>query len=305
MPPKAILAGGSGLIGRAVARKLITQGWDVVILTRSPQESEANGREVLWNGETGGAWTAELEGAAALVNFAGSSINCVFTLENSREILSSRLKAVQALGKAVAKCRRPPAVWVQCSASGYYGSVGLGLCFEDTPAGQDFLAEVCFQWEGALNALTLPFTRRVVLRLGVVLALQGGIYPSLARLTRRFLGGTAGSGQQGVPWIHVADAAEVFVQAIQRTDMAGPYNVCAPEPVTNADFMRALRHSLIRPWVPPAPAFVVKWVARNLMETDPILVLGGRSCAPSRLIEQGFPFAFPELALALSDLAKW
>jgi uncharacterized protein len=304
MTPKAILAGGSGLLGRALTKKLIKLGWDVVILTRSPDESSGV-REVMWNGETGGAWTAELEGAAALVNFAGRSLQCVFTLESSREILDSRVKAVRALGKAVAKCKNPPAVWVQCSATGYYGSNGLGLCYEDSPAGQDFLAEVCVQWEAAFNALELRATRRVILRLGVVLTLSGGIYPQLARLTRRFLGGTAGSGQQGVSWVHLEDALEVFVQAMQLTDMTGPYNVCAPEPVTNEDFMRTLRHSLIRPWVPRAPAFVVRWVAQKFMEVDPQLVLGGRSCSPSRLQEREFPFAFPELASALRDLAKW
>lgn len=304
MPPKAILAGGSGLLGRAVAKKLLNLGWEVVILSRSPQ-GETTGREVLWNGETGGAWTAELEGAAALVNFAGRSINCVFTLEHCREIMDSRINSVKALGKAVAKCKRPPAVWVQCSATGYYGSNGLGLCYEDTPAGQDFLAEVCVQWEAAYQAQELTSTRRVIARMGVVLDLNGGIYPALARITRRFLGGTAGSGQQGIPWIHCHDAVEFFVQAIQRGDMTGHYNVCAPEPVTNADFMRAMRHSLIRPWCPPAPAFIVKWVARQVMETDPQLVLGGRSASPSRLLQQDFPFEFPDLASALRDLAKW
>lgn len=304
MLPKAILAGGSGLVGRALARRLIKLGWDVVILTRSPQVETA-GREVYWNAESGGPWTAELEGAAALVNFAGRSINCVFTLENCREILASRLNAVNALGKAVTKCKNPPAVWVQCSAAGYYGGTGLGLCYEDTPAGRDFLAEVCIQWEAAVNALELAATRRVIMRLGVVLDLRGGAYPTLAKLTKLFLGGTAGRGQQGVPWIHHRDVTEAFVEAVQQPAMTGPYNICAPDPVTNADFMRALRYSLIRPWCPPAPAFVVKWVTRQLMETDPQLVLGGRSCSPSRLLESEFPFEFPDLRSALRDLAKW
>ncbi len=292
------------MLGRALAQKLVGLGWEVVILTRSPKEN-ATVREVLWNAESGGAWTEELEGAAALVNFSGRSLQCIFTLDNSREILDSRVNAVRALGKAVAKCKKPPAVWVQCSATGYYGSNGLGLCYEDAPAGQDFLAEVCVQWEAALNTLELAATRRVVLRLGVVLDTQGGIYPPLAKLTRRFLGGTAGSGEQGISWVHRSDALEIFLQAMQRTGMTGPYNVCAPEPVTNADFMRVLRHSLIRPWTPPAPALLIRWVARNVMEIDPQLILGGRSCSPARLQEIDFPFEFPELAGALRDLAKW
>ena len=304
MSPKAILAGGSGLLGRALARKLVALGWEVVILSRSPKDVPV-GREVLWNGENGGAWTAELEGAAALVNFAGRSINCVFTLDNSREILDSRVNAVRALGKAVAKCRKPPEVWVQCSATGYYGSNGFGLCDEESPVGKDFLAEVCSQMEAAFGALPLAATRRVVLRLGVVLDLEGGIYPALANLTRRFLGGTAGSGQQGISWVHRNDVAEVFAQAIRRPEMTGAYNLCSPDPVTNADFMGRLRHSMVRPWVPPAPAFLVKWVAREWLEVDPQLVLGGRACTPARLLEQGYAFEFPDLTLALADLAKW
>ena len=124
MSPKAILAGGSGLLGRALARKLLKLGWDVVILTRVPQV-ETTGREIAWNGETGGAWSAELEGAAALVNFAGRSINCVFTLENSHEIMDSRLKAVRALGKAMIKCKKKaglPAAVVGAFVGGEQGA---------------------------------------------------------------------------------------------------------------------------------------------------------------------------------------
>ncbi len=304
MAKKVILAGGRGLLGRALAQKLIQLGAEVIVLSRTPAE-EMGGREVFWNGESGGAWAAVLEGADALVNFSGRSINCVFTLENSQEILSSRLNAVRALGRAVAKCKQPPAVWVQCSATGYYGGTGLGLCDEDSPPGHDFLAQVCRQWEDAFKALELEQTRRVVLRLGVVLSQQGGAYPPLARLTRRFLGGAAGSGQQGFPWVHVDDVVEAFVQAIQRSDMAGAYNVCAPEPTTNGEFMRTLRQLLGRPWVPPAPAFAVKLIARHLLEIDPQLILQGRGCAPSRLLVQEFPFRFPYLASALRDLEKW
>jgi len=144
-----------------------------------------------------------------------------------------------------------------------------------------------------------------VLRLGVVLSLQGGAYPPLAVLARRFLGGMAGSGQQGFSWVHMDDAVEVFRQAIERTDLAGVYNVCGPEPATNADFMRVLRRSVGRPWAPRAPEFAVKWIARNVLLVDPQLILGGRSCAPARLQAQQFTFKFPDLDSALRDLAKW
>jgi uncharacterized protein (TIGR01777 family) len=304
MASKAVLAGGSGLLGRALAGKLARLGWEVVILSRSPREG-APVREVMWNGETGGAWAAELDGATALVNFAGRSLQCVFTLENTHEILMSRVNAVRALGRAVAKCRQPPAVWVQCSALGYYGISGLGLCDEDSPPGADFLGMVCRHWEEAFGALELDATRRVVLRLGPVLSRAGGAYPPLAQLARRFFGGVAGSGQQGFSWVHENDAVAAMMQALQQADFTGAYNVCAPEPVTNVDFMRGLRRSLGRPWAPAAPAFVVRLVARHLMAIDPQLILAGRACAPTRLLAHGFQFEFPELTGALRDLAKW
>ena len=303
MGKKVILAGGTGLLGSALAHKLVKLGAEVVVLSRSPRE-EAIGRELLWNGEGGGAWTAELEGATALVNFSGRNLNCVFTLENSRELLDSRVNAVVALGKAVAKCKQPPAVWVQCSASGYYGNNCLELCDEESPPGEDFLAQICRQWESALGTLDLKQTRRVVLRLGVVLSRNGGAYPPLARLTRSFVGGAAGSGQQGLSWVHVDDVVEAFLQAIRRAELTGAYNVCAPEPATNAEFMEALRRSLHRPWAPPAPAFAVKLIARHLMDTDPQLILNGCACAPTRLLEQGFVFQYPDLASALRNLAQ-
>ena len=312
MSQKAILAGGSGLLGRALARRLAAAGWEVVILTRDPDTCHLIGdvgggagsvRAVYWDGEKGGKWTVELEGAAALVNLAGRSVNCVFTLENSREILESRLNAVQALGKALAKCKQPPAVWVQASAVGLYGTMGYGLCDESTPPARDFLAEVCRQWEGAARAACPAETRQVVLRLGVVLDRNGGAYPTLARLVRRWLGGTAGSGTQGFSWVHSNDVMLAFQQAITRAEMAGAYNVCAPRPVTNAVLMTALRHALRRPWVPAAPAFVVRWAAVKLMKMDPTLVLGGRPCTPQRLLAGGFHFEFPELDAALRDLA--
>lgn len=302
MANKVILAGGSGLIGRALARTLHAQGWEPVILTRSPAEGTTI-REVAWNGETGGAWTTELADATALVNLTGSSINCVHTLENSREILESRLNAVHALGKALTKQKHAPAVWVQASAVGYYGRRGASVCDEQTPPGQDFLAEVCRQWEEAFRAACPGATRAVVLRLGVVLDRRGGAYPTLAQLTRRFLGGTAGSGEQGFSWVHGSDVTQAFQQAITRSEFTGAYNVCAPHPTTNRELMAALRRTLHRPWVPPAPTFVVRLAATHLMQTDPSLVLDGRRCVPARLQAQGFRFEFSELEGALRNLA--
>ncbi|AOS44020.1 Epimerase family protein [Lacunisphaera limnophila] len=298
---KIVLAGGSGFLGQALGRRLAAEGWEVVVLSRQPRD-DAPLREVAWNAETGGAWAAELEGAAAVVNFAGRSINCVHTLENSREILESRRLAVQALGKGWARAKNPPPVWIQCSATGYYGNAGDRFCDETLASGPGFLAEVCRQWEEAFAAVELPGVRRVVLRLGVVLDAEHGALPPLAQLVRRFLGGSAGSGRQFLSWVHRDDVVAAFVAVLTRPELSGVFNLCAPGPVSNAEFMRTLRRVLGRPWSPPAPEFAIRLAAGPLLGVDPNLALHGQRCAPQRLLAAGFQVAQPRLEPALREL---
>lgn len=298
---KVILAGGRGFLGQALGRALAAAGEEVVVLSRDPRDG-APFREVLWNGETGGAWAAELEGAAALVNLAGRSINCVHSLENSREILESRLNAVKALNRGYARAKHPPPVWVQCSATGFYGNAGDRFCEEALPSGPGFLAEVCRQAEEAFAALDLPGVRRVVLRLGPVLDTQTGPFPPLLGLARKFLGGAAGSGRQFLSWIHRDDAVAAFVAAVTRPELSGVYNLCAPGAVTNAEFMRELRAAVGRPWCPPAPEFVVRFVAAHHFHTDGNLALHGQRCTPQKLLATGFKFAHPAVGAAIRHL---
>ncbi len=304
---KVILAGGSGFLGRALSRALAAAGWEVVVLTRDtdrvpPADDLPALRAVMWNGETGGAWATEFEGAAALVNLAGRSINCVHSLENSREILESRLNAVKALNKGYARAKNPPPVWVQCSATGYYGNAGDRFCEEPLPPGPGFLAEVCRQWEQAFAALDLPDVRRVVLRLGPVLDPKTSPFPAMLGLTKKFLGGAAGSGRQFLSWVHRDDAVAAFEAALSNAGMSGAYNVCAPGAVTNTEFMRELRAAVGRPWVPPAPEFVVRFVAEHHFYTDGNLVLHGQRATPQKLLATGFKFKHPALNGALRDL---
>lgn len=304
---KVILAGGSGFLGRALGRALSAGGWEVVVLTRdtdrvAPSDETPALRGVMWNGETGGAWAAELEGAAALVNLAGRSINCVHSLENSREILESRLNAVKALAKGYARAKHPPRVWVQCSATGFYGNAGDRFCDESLAPGPGFLAEVCRQWEEAFAAVELPDVRRVVLRLGPVLDQKTGPFPAMLGLTRKFLGGAAGSGRQFMSWIHRDDAVAAFAAAVNRPELSGVYNLCAPGVVTNAEFMRELRAAVGRPWVPPAPEFIVRFMAEHHFHTDGNLALHGQRCTPQKLLATGFKFAHPAVGGAIRDL---
>ncbi|MFI5335693.1 MAG: NAD-dependent epimerase/dehydratase family protein, partial [Opitutales bacterium] len=188
MLKKVILAGGSGFLGQALGRRLRERGHEVVVLTRSNPRRRGDGiREVRWNPEASGpsnpigdkseeSWEQELEEAMAVVNLAGRSVDCVHTEENRRAILQTRLDAVQSLGRAFAACARPPAAWVQASATGYYGNVEKGRCAEETPVGSDHLAQVCRQCEEAFARACPAAVRPVVLRIGVVLGRKGGAF---------------------------------------------------------------------------------------------------------------------------------
>jgi len=301
-PKRIVITGGSGFIGRALTKEFLARGFEMIVLTRSPRQREGV-REAGWDGEHAGEWISLLEGAEAVIVLAGKNINCPHTPENLRGIASSRVNSVQAIAAAIEKLNPPPRVWAQASAAGFYGDTGGAACDEGAPAGHDALAKICVQWEAALRAADLPRTRKVFLRLGLVLGRDGGALPVLSKMTRWFLGGAAGSGRQYVSWIHLADLARMFVAAVENETLSGTFNAVAPQAVTNAEFMRALRRTLHRPWSPPAPAIAVKLGAR-LMGSEGSLALVSQRCVPRRFLDAGFQFQFADLAAALNDLRR-
>jgi uncharacterized protein len=242
-----------------------------------------------------------MDGAEAVVNLTGKSVNCRYTPDNRREIIASRVDSVRAIGQAIRACQRPPSAWVQAASLAIYGDPGPRVCDETAPAGEGFNAEVCMLWEQAFEAVPLPDTRKTVLRIGFVLGERGGVLEPLIRLTRLFLGGAAGSGKQYISWLHVEDLNRIFEWSIERRELEGVFNATGPSPVTNAAFMHALRSALHRPWSPPVPALAVHIGAR-LMGSEGGLVLEGRRCVPARLIENGFTFKHTELNAALRSL---
>jgi uncharacterized protein (TIGR01777 family) len=299
---RIILAGGSGFIGQALGQVLLKSGYSVTILTRSPRARSDGIVEVRWDGKTPGAWVESLDGAEAIVNLAGRNINCPHTPANLADITASRVDSVAAITAALPRLSRPPRSWVQASAVGFYGDTGDRICNESSPAGTGNLADICRHWEGALPASPVPNLRKVVLRIGFVLGRQGGALPVLSKITKLFLGGAVGSGRQYMSWIHLADLIQMFVAAIEEP-LSGVYNAVAPEPVTNANFMRELRRVLHRPWSPPAPEFAVRLGSR-LMNSEATLALMSARCVPQRFVERGFKFEFPSLEAALKDLCQ-
>jgi uncharacterized protein len=298
---RIILAGGSGFVGQKLAPILVAKGYAVAVLGRSATHRKGDVEYLQWDGKTIGDWASALEGAEAVVNLTGKNINCRHTPENRREIIRSRIDSVRVLGEAIANCTTPPKVFVQASGVGYYGDTGGQVVDEGAPPGSDFPAEVCRQWEGAFNALELPATRQVVLRLGIVLGRDGGALPVLEKLTRWFLGGAVGNGRQFLSWIHLTDLIQMFVSAIEQPELAGVFNATATAAVTNREFMRELRHALHRPWSPPVPAPFVR-AGAWLMGSEGGLALLSSRCAPRRFLKHGFQFQFPALREAFVNL---
>ncbi len=300
-PSRIVIAGGSGFIGSALSAHFRKKGDDVVVLTRTARARDDGVREVAWNGRSFGPWAKELDGATAVINLTGKSVNCRHTDKNRREIIASRVVSVRAIANAIGASATPPLVWVQAGAVGIYGDAGDALCDESAPHGSDFMADVCEQWEAAFRAALTPTTRRVVLRFGVVLGRDGGALPMLASLARWGLGGTVGSGRQYISWIHLNDLIAIVGRALDDATLTGPYNACNHVPETNASFMKRLRSVVHRPWSPPVPAFAVG-IGSYIIGTEPSIALHGQRCVPRRLDEVGFEFAHENLDESLKGL---
>lgn len=300
---RVILAGGSGFLGHALANALTDQGYEVTVLTRSPSSQPGPIQQIKWDGKTLGDWAKCLEGARAVVNLTGKSVNCRYTPENRLEIIQSRVDSVTVVDEAILQCAQPPQALIQAGSLAIYGDAQDRWCDETTPPGQGFPAETCLLWEQAFHAARTPGTRRVVLRIGFALGKDGGALGVLAKLTKWFLGGTVGNGRQYISWIHGSDLNQMFLSSIEREDIEGAFNATGPAPVPNAEFMQELRRALGRPWSPPAPVWAVK-VGSRLMSTESSLALTGRRCVPRRFTEKGFEFTFPQLDEALADLFR-
>lgn len=298
---KVVLSGATGLIGTPLADALAVAGHEIVLLVRREKRDVAH-RQVLWEGKALGPWQSELEGAKAVYNLAGRSVNCKWTPENRRQILDSRVESTTAIGDAIAACRTPPEVWVNASATGFYGSRGDEVLDEGSSSGEGFLAEVCRKWEGAMFEHPAQIRAKVALRTGFVLAHGGGAFPILRGLASFFLGGPAGTGDQWYSPIHIEDLVRLYVAAMEGS-YDGAVNAVMPKPERNREFMLVLRHQLGRPFGLPAPA----WGVRLLGETigpDASLALDSTRVVPKEALEAGFGFKYPEIDSAFGALLR-
>ncbi len=302
---KIVIAGGSGFLGLSLARRLSGDGYEVVLLSRNAPPSAPEYRHTPWDARSPeDAWVSELNGAVALVNLAGRTVDCIKTPEHRDEILRSRVESTRALGRAVRAVDAPPPVWVQMSTAHIHGDPPELVCDEESAIGEGLAPLVGRAWEDEFASAVLPEMRGVVLRTSFVLGKGGGAFPKLRALARFGLGGRAGHGRQGISWLHESDMNGIFVRALTDESMRGVFMATAPNPVSNAEFMRELRRTVGMPIGLPAPAPMVRLGARFVMRSDPELVLLRRYCVPTRLKELGFEFEFEELRAALNDLCE-
>lgn len=297
---RVVVAGGTGLVGRALVRSLLDQGVRVQVLTRSPQTLR------LPAGASAHGWadlSSLLEGADAVINLAGEGIaDGRWTASRKRALLRSRVDATTQLVGAMGHCDQPPKALVNASATGFYVSSSEAPVDEGAAAGSGFLAEVCQAWEESAMAATALGVRVAILRMSVVLASEGGALPKMALPLRWCLGCKLGTGRQGLSWIHLDDLVAMLVEAARNAAWQGAFNATAPEPLSNEAFTRLLARQLRRPLL-PVPGFLTTLATKLLLgEMAEALLLQGAFVLPKRALDLGFRFRFPTAQSALADL---
>ena len=305
---KVVIAGGGGFLGSPLAWAWAEEEHDVRVLTRSlapgqAQHESGTGRpgitRVGWDPDgTAGQLARELDGASAVVNLAGTSIaGARWTAARKKAIRDSRIRATQSLVAAFAESSSS-ATFISASGVGYYGDRGSEVLTETSTPGTDFLAQICTEWEAEARRAEQRGVRVVLLRTGVVLEKGGGALPQMMRPFRFFVGGPLAGGRQYLSWVHRHDWTEMVRWIVETPQVAGPVNVTAPHPVTNAEFSRALGRALRRPSLAPLPAVALKAV---LGEMDSALLASQRAL-PTRAQSAVYHFLYPEIDIAFRGI---
>ena len=301
-----VIFGANGFLGRYLSRHFALQGREVVAVARHRDGWSGDGMFLEWDGVAAGPWTLALEGAEAVINLTGRSVNCRYTARNRSEILDSRVRATRAIGQAITQCKTPPKVWLNASTATWYRHA------EDRPQddwlgepGDGFSCEVARAWEEEFFAAMVPAeTRKLAVRLGMVLANEPAtVFDVFGRLAAAGLGGAMGSGRQRVSWIHMEDFLRAVDFLISDPFLSGVVNVTAPECPTNRQWMRSFRQVTGLPLGLPMARWMLEIGAR-LLETETELVLKSRWVAARRLHDAGINWRFESAAAAIADLLQ-
>lgn len=301
---RLVIAGGNGFLGEVLIRYLSSFFNEIVVLSRHRVGVDQRGiRYVRWDGIRVGPWTHIVDGADLLINLAGKSVNCRYTKANKKEILESRLRSTLALGAAVIAADHPPKCWINASSATIYeDSRERPQTEENGTIGDDFSMTVCKEWERTFAEIPVPATRKVVMRIGLVLGKDGGAFHELQKIVRKGLGGKSGNGQQRMSWIHEEDFAALVRVAFEE-EWEGTFNITAPDHPTNAEFMAALRKQEQVSFGLPAPDWLLAFGAL-IMGTETELLLKSRFGYPERVLQKGYRFHYPRHAEALKTLVR-
>jgi len=300
---RIIITGGSGYLGNALTRMLTHAGHEVIVLARKPERQThlpEGARAARWDGATADGWSDLADGAHAIINMAGGTIaRPHWTPAYRRMLMESRVNAGRAVVAAVGAARNKPALLVQMSGINYYGDTADREADESTPAGSDYFARICVEWERATAPVEALGVRRVTLRTSPVYGKNGGIYPLVALPFRLFIGGSLGHGKQYAPWIHLTDWLNAVQFLMDDPSAHGAYNLTAPDPLTQGASARVFGKILRRPSFMSAPAFALRLA---LGEIADLILLTGQRAQPKRLLDAGFQFRFPTLEAALREI---
>ncbi len=295
---RVLIAGGSGFLGTALRTSLVEDHHDVFILTRRPSKGPS---ELHWDGRTTDGWGDRINEMDAVVNLTGFGLeHWPWTRRQKQKFFDSRVLPGLALASAIQSASLPPRVFLQASGINRYGLRGEGSADESTPPADDFLAQLTVRWEDATKPVEEVGVRRVIVRNAVVLARNDGLFPLMALAPRLFFGGKFGDGKQAMPWIHIADQTKAMRFLLENESARGPFNLISPEPVSSAQFMRAVAKALHRPYWFHVPEPLLRLVLGEMS----VLLTEGRYSRPQRLIELGFQYRFGKLEEALDDLLK-
>ena len=296
---KVLVAGGTGFMGRHLIKSLIADNHQTWVLSRHPDQTIKDVQIVGWDGITTTGWGQLMEEMDAVVNLSGLSLYAwPWTKRKKQRFLDSRVEPGRALAAAIKEATHRPDVFVQISGINYYGLQGEGIADESIPPGDDYLAQLTVAWENATKPVEELGIRRVVCRTAVVLARDAVLMWLMALPVRLFIGGRFGSGKQALPWIHINDQVEAIRFLMENPKASGPYNLIAPQPTSNAEFMLTLAKVLHRPYWFPYPKFLMHMVLGEMS----VLITEGRYSKPEHLFEMGYNMHFPELENALREI---
>jgi uncharacterized protein (TIGR01777 family) len=296
---KILISGASGLVGTALIKSLERQGHEIFRLVRHAPNSQS---EVEWSPDRYSIALARIEGFDAVVSLAGESVSeGRWTDEKKKRIRESRVKGTKLLGDALANLAQPPKTFICASATGYYGNRGEEVLTEDSAPGDDFLAEVCVEWEKATALATEKGIRVVNTRFGIILDKKGGALAKMLPPFRLGVGGKLGSGKQWMSWIALDDIIGGIEFALANDSVKGPVNFVAPNPVTNAEFTKTLGKVLSRPTLLSVPNFALHLLFGEMADT---LLLASQRAQPAKLTKSGYGFRYSELETALRSVLK-